>query len=50
MKTSNLDLDAVKSFCAWMAEDCRMPDNPLLYVGPFPLLKGPRWATFPTKC
>jgi hypothetical protein len=32
IKTSNLYLEAAKSFCAWLMADRRMPDNPLAHL------------------
>jgi integrase len=32
IKTSNLYLDAVKQFAAWLVEDRRLPDNPLAHL------------------
>jgi hypothetical protein len=32
IKTSNLYLGAVKSFCAWLVQDRRTADNPLAHI------------------
>jgi integrase len=32
IKTSNLYLDAIKQFAAWLVQDRRMPDNPLAHL------------------
>src|SRR5262249_16665883 len=32
IKTTNLYLDAIKGFVAWMVQDRRLPDNPLAHL------------------